>query len=193
MEMTFNSFLKTANVLGLLVLIVLGISYQAKAEEQDNYVECQLNDDNECVVETETLEKETVEEKTPKKFEDSTITRKTKDGKTVTLDGDKYKIVPRKQTRYRKKVKKQVVRPIVINEKKHHNISLLVGYGPDADISRRTITPNRDVELTHESSLQLGLSYDYLDVVEITDDMDLSLGLQIQTNESAFGRVGISF
>ena len=190
--MTFNKMLKISNMIALATLVLLAGIYQAKA---DDTTECKLNDDNECIIETDVLETETVKEKTPEKFKDSKIKRTTKDGKVVEFDGDNYKIVPRTQKRYKKKTKRTVVKPVVLNveQKRHHNLSLMVGYAPDQDISRRTITPNRDVELRHESNLHLGLSYDYLDLIEITDDVDLSIGGQIMTNESFFGRLGVSW
>ena len=173
----------------LLILILLTLSFSVSAN--DNWEDCELNDDGYCVVESETLEEEVVKEKTPARFKDSKIRRKTKDGRMQEFDGDRYKIVPRTQKRYKKKVQKRVIRPVIVNEKKRHNVSLLAGIAPRSDFKRRDISANR-VEVEHGSKLHFGLSYSY-DLLEINDDLDLSVGGLIQTNESIMGSIGLSF
>lgn len=176
----------------LLIALCLVAAYSHADEKKDNWEDCKLNDDGYCIVEKETLQEETVKEKTPKQYKDSKIRRKMKDGRIQEFDGDNFKIVPRTQKRYKKKVEKKIVRPVIINKQKRHHINLLVGVAPDADFSRADRTPNRNVIVEHESDLHLGLSYSY-DLLELSDDLDLSIGGQIQTNESFFGSIGVSF
>lgn len=168
----------------IVIATVLAFSVSSvSAAEQ-----CQLNDDGVCVVESEKLKEEKVTEKTPKVFKNSNIKRKLKDGTVQEFDGNKYKIVPRTQTRYKKVVKKKEVRPVIVNEKsKKNNITLLVGYAPEDDLEKTG--PN---EYTHEFDVFLGLQYTR-DILELSEDMDLSVTGQVQTNESIFGGIGVSF
>lgn len=117
--------------------------------------------------------------KAPKPFDDSSIKRKLKNGSIQSFDGNRYKIVPR-TSKSSKKLNKSVSKPI--SKVRKNRISLLVGSAPKAKI----YTPAVDTAKV-ESKLAIGLQYQRL----ITEKV--SLGVQIQSNESAFGSVGLDF
>jgi hypothetical protein len=169
----------------LAILLAL-VCTSVLAEESKDWMECKLNSAGICIVESEKLQKEVIKEETPKVYKDSNIRRKLKDGKIQEFDGDKFKIVPRSQTRYKKVVEKKMVKPVIIKKSKKNNITLLAGHAPDAGLRKN------GNKVSHDHGTVLGLQYTR-DVLELNKNVDLSLTGQVQTNESFFGGIGLSF
>lgn len=117
-------------------------------------------------------------EETPSKFKDSDIKRKLKDGKVQTFDGNKYKIVPRGVKSKPIVVTKTIVKKAKI---KKNRVSLLAGASPSGKLERD------GNEVSTESNLNIGLQYQRL----INDNV--SIGIQVQTNESVLGSIGLDF
>ena len=117
-------------------------------------------------------------EKAPAPFQDSDIKRKLKDGSVQQFDGNKYMIVKRG-------AKSPKVAPVVVNETKiikHKNrVSLLAGRAPDGDLSVSGRTVYTEPEFT------VGLQYQRV----LTERFNV--GIQVQTNESVFGSIGLDF
>lgn len=148
-----------------------------------NQEECNIDDNGNCVVETQTIEQERVKEKTPEQYKKSSIKRKMKDGTVQEFNGDDFKIVPRTQTRSKIKTRTIVVRPT--HKSRRHNISLHLGYSPNDHMTRD------GNEISHEQKLHFGASYMY-DLIEF-EESAMSLGVMVLTNETAMGSIGLSF
>lgn len=116
------------------------------------------------------------EEVAPKPFDNSEIERTLKDGKIQKFDGDKYMIVRRGQKR---KPCPKCEKP----EVRKNRISILAGRGPSGDLNR----DGRGIYTEHEPIV--GLSYQRLGVMYDR----LSVGIQIQTNETVLGSAGWEF
>ena len=175
------------SLIGMLVgvLICLAIAFHAKtakAEEFQNFdveIETELEAmmDGEEIVEPQNYLASASGEKAPAPFQDSEITRELEDGKTQKFDGNKYMIVRRGAKK--KPVKAKVVEKKVVKYK--NRINLLAGNGPSGDI---------DVVGTRASTEHepiVGLSYQRL------LNERLSIGIQVQTNETVLGSVGLDF
>ena len=122
------------------------------------------------------------EEKAPKPFQNSDIKRTLEDGKVQKFDGDKYMIVRRGK---KKKPKAKVVaKPCPKCEKpeiRRNRVGLLLGRGASGDLNQEG---NR-VFTEHEP--MMGLQYQRL----LNDR--ISIGVQVQTNETFSGSVGVDF
>jgi hypothetical protein len=167
-------------------LICLLIPIASFASERD----CELQD-GVCRVEVEKLQESQVSESTPQIYRDSTIQRTLPDGTKMHFDGNNYKIVPRSQSKFVKKTEVVIIRP-PSNVKRHkHNITLLIGDGPAADMNRVVTGPTTAV-VTHENETLFGAQYSY-DFLELNDSVDLNLTGQVQTNETFLIGIGASF
>lgn len=120
------------------------------------------------------------DDKAPKPFDDSNIERTLKDGKVQKFDGDKYMIVRRGQ---KPKPKPEPKACIKCEEPrlKRNRLSVLGGSGPSGDLNKE----GSRVSTEHEPFV--GLQYQRL------INENLSLGIQVQTNESVAGSVGWDF
>lgn len=120
----------------------------------------------------------------PKHLEGATITVTTKDGRVSTVPAEKFKVVPRKQQFIVTKTK-QSSETLCKADKERNRISLLAGKGPKEGLNT-TRTAN---EVTVENKIGAigGAQYQRL----LTDK--ISVGAQIQTNESVLVNVGLDF
>jgi hypothetical protein len=128
----------------------------------------------------------------PNFLKGATIIVRLANGKESVVSADKFKVVPRKQQFITIRVKETNVHLCSIEqeqqkqiEKEKNRISLLGGQGPDNKLS-----VSRDAtSITVESKTKpiAGVQYQRL----ITDK--ISVGAQVQTNESALLSIGLDF
>ena len=120
----------------------------------------------------------------PKHLEGATIIVRLKDGTESAVPAEKFKVVPRKQQFITTKVVSSH-HTVCSSEKEKNRVSLLAGDGPQNDLNVKK-TPTK---VTVESSLGAvgGVQYQRL----ITDD--ISIGGQLQTNDSVLVNIGIDF
>jgi hypothetical protein len=208
-EDKLNSILKKLVIVSSLIFVALLTAYTAKAEDQndemlfeidrlleqnnDDFVECILDVEGVCNVDTKDVEKEFVKEKTPEQFKDSKITRVTKDGKVVELDGDKYKIVPRNQNRVKVVKSKKRIKPVVIRTEyvdrdisKRNTISLVVGIAP-TKLKIQESTGRYRAETDEE--LDFGLMYQR----RFGETQRWSVGGQVQVQGGIYLNGGLNF
>lgn len=200
--MKFNTILKTANVLAILVLAVMFTQY-ANAETVEEYSELEIEaetaqlmemfEDGEEVLSPEDRDVAHVAGEhintAPAPFKDSAIERKLKNGKIQEFDGDKYMIVRRRK--YKKEPKPA---PIVKNYKgeSHRNrVSILAGESPSGNLNCNSTS------CSTEREAHLGLQYmrDFTEAVDYKDRSDFSVHglIQVQTNESIYLGLGLGF
>jgi hypothetical protein len=171
-----------------LILLTMLLSSAVVVAEP---LKCELNKDGSCTVQTEKLKKAVETVKTPEAFENSKIKRRLKDGSTQEFDGNDYQIVPRQQERY-KKVVESINVPANSSKKRMPNrLSLLLGVGPEADMSRAQ-GPATRVVVEHENVPVIGLQY-MRDIMSLSENVDLSVLGQIQSNESALIGLGVAY
>lgn len=101
-------------------------------------------------------------------------------GQTYDFDSNEYMVVRRKQERTVKS-KLLICRP----EVKRNRVSLLAGQGAQAGLSTKKSGPNAEVE--SNVGLVVGGQYQRL----VTDKV--SVGVQIQSSETALGVIGLEF
>lgn len=115
-----------------------------------------------------------------------TIVIRRADGKESVVSADKFKVVPRKQQFIVTKVKEtEQLTCSVPGEKEKNRVSLLGGVGPSGKL-KVTTDPSKATIETGSSAVG-GLQYQRL----ITDRV--SIGGQVQTNESALISIGLDF
>ena len=145
--------------------------------------------DNSCKVST-------VKESTPEVFKKSDVTRKLKDGTVQRFDGDKYKIVPRTQKR---KVCKECVPSVkivnTIEEKKvivrkRNHLQLYLGNGPSDDLN--TNRQGNTFSASSEDENLIGIGYSR-DIIDLDEDLSLSIGGFYFSNETIGASVGLSW
>lgn len=176
----------------VLLSLLIAVSF-AKEEKID---ECILNSKGICTVETEKITDKTVEEKTPKQFQDSGIKRKLPDGSVQEFDGDKYKIVPRTQKRKvvvkdEKKFKPVLIREKVIEKNVTHKnrLSIILGHGPNGNMDCDAI--DRDLRCRTEDELNLGLQY--MRDFKTRENYSIHGLIQGNTNKSMGLGIGVGF
>jgi len=163
---------------GILFMVFFVWVSNAKAESRD------LS----CKVSTST-------EETPKQFKDSGVTRVLKDGSVQKFDGDKFKIVPRTQKRKvcppTVVVQERIVKEEVIKiERKRNHLQLYVGNGPSDSLS--TSRNGNTITVQSEDENLLGLGYSR-DIIDLNEDISLSVGGFYFTNETVGVSVGVSW
>jgi hypothetical protein len=137
-----------------------------------------------------TSEAATVEEQleiktdVPKHLVGATICVKQADGKESCVPAEKFKVVARKQQFIVTKTK-QLDKTMCSAELNKNRVSLLAGNGPKEGLDK-TVTPTQ-VTIESRTGAVGGLQYQRL----ITDK--ISVGAQLQTNESALINVGLDF
>lgn len=140
----------------------------------------------------QTCESKIVKEATPKVFQDSGVTRKLKDGTVQKFDGDKYKIVPRTQKRTKCKSNTVYVKETrTIIKRKRNRLQLFLGNGPSDSLLTRKTGP-LSVQVQSEDENLLGLGYSR-EIIDINEDVSLTLGGQYFTNETLTLSVGLSW
>lgn len=123
------------------------------------------------------------EDKAPVPFDDSDIERTLKDGRVQKFDGNEYMIVKRGTKKEKPKV---IVKTVTVKQKKRLNrISLLMGSAPNSHLEKSSTENSAKIEHKHQA--EFGVQYQRL----LNDRV--SVGIQIQTNESVFGSVGYDF
>jgi hypothetical protein len=133
---------------------------------------------------------ETVEEKleiktdVPKFLKGATIIVRTADGKETSVPAEKFKVVPRKQQFIVSKTK-QLDKTMCSAELNKNRVSLLAGYGTLEGFSRSKTATSVTVE--SETGLVGGAQYQRL----LTDR--ISVGAQVQTNDTTLVNVGLDF
>ena len=164
---------KVIIVVGVMFLFFLGFTWNASAQ---------------------TCTSKIVKEATPKVFVDSGVTRKLKDGTVQKFDGDKYKIVRR--TQKRKKCAPKVVTVIerrtkTVIKRKRNKLQLFLGNGPsDSLSSRRTGPLSAQVQSEDENLLGVGYSRE---IIDINEDLSISIGGQYLTNETLTLSIGLNW
>jgi len=138
-----------------------------------------------------------VKEKTPEVFKKSDVTRVLNDGTVQKFDGNKYKIVPRTQKRRFCKtcgpkpvVVERVVKETVI-KRKRNNLQLFLGNGP-SDSLRVTNTGQNTARVTSGDENLIGIGYSR-EILDIDEDLSLSVGAQYLTNETLTLSVGLNW
>jgi len=204
--MNFNKTLKVLNTLAVIILLTMAFAVNAKAdtellfeldqimdEDSREFTECILDKTGVCNVDTSDVEKHYVKEETPEVFKDSKIVRTTKDGKTVELDGDKFKIVPRNQNRIKVVKSKKKIKPVVIRTEyvdrdisKKNTISLVVGITP-TKLKVKEATGSYRAETDEE--FDMGLMYQR----RFGKKQRYSIGGQIHMQGSAYLNGGLNF
>lgn len=136
-----------------------------------------------------TSEKEIVQEQkdintaVPEHLKGATIIVRTADGKEMSVPAEQFKVVPRKQQFMVTKVKQ--VSKMMCSAELKNRVSLLAGDGP-RDGLKRTETPTT-VTIESKTGVVGGVQYQRL----LTDR--ISVGAQVQSNESALISVGLEF
>lgn len=120
----------------------------------------------------------------PKFLEGATICVKLADGKESCVPAEKFKVVARKQQFIVTKTRQQT-KTMCSADKDKNRLSLLAGKGAQEGLNRT----NNGSTVTIESRVGAvgGAQYQRL----LTDK--LSIGVQLQTNESVLGSIGIDF
>ena len=136
--------------------------------------------------------KEQLEIKTdvPNHLKGATIIIRQADGRESSVPAERFKVVPRKQQFITTRIKETNVHLCSIEqeqqrEKEKNRISVLGGQGPDNKLSISRDATSVSVE--SETKPIAGVQYQRL----ITDK--ISVGAQVQTNESALLSVGLDF
>jgi len=184
---------KVTIAVGVMFLFFLGFTWNASAQ---------------------TCTSKIVKEATPNIFVDSRVTRKLKDGTIQKFDGNKYKIVPRTQkrkkytpdsdlrnrviirTQKRKKYTPKVVTVIerrtkTVIKRKRNKLQLFLGNGPsDSLSSRRTGPLSAQVQSEDENLLGVGYSRE---IIDINEDLSISIGGQYLTNETLTFSIGVNW
>jgi hypothetical protein len=140
---------------------------------------CATSTDAEQIEETREIKTDV-----PKHLEGATITIRLADGRESTVPAEKFKVVPRLQQFLITKTKQQTTTMCSADK---NRLSVLAGKGPknglDVDKSQ---APNK-VSVENEYGGVGGLQYQRL----VTDRV--SVGAQVQTNESVLLGIGIEF
>ena len=179
-------------IIFILIAILGGLSHQcAQAEERTNYVECVPDENDECVVESEVYNTKTVTQSVPVAFENSKIIRTMKDGTTQEF-GEDYMIVPRKTVKREKEIVKTTIKAPKVYKKLRNNLSLLVGYGPEAHWRRGGTAAQNTVFVEDEHEFNVGIMYTR-DLIELTPGVDLSGSVFIKSNKEPGAGIGLSW
>lgn len=137
-----------------------------------------------------TMGNETVEEQmeiktdVPKYLEGATIIVRMKDGKETSVPAEKFKVVPRRQQFIVTKTK-QIDKLMCSAEANKNRVSLLAGEGPTGKLDRSRSSDTVSVEENHGAVG--GAQYQRL----ITERV--SVGAQVQSNETVLVNVGLDF
>lgn len=137
-----------------------------------------------------TSEAATVEEQleiktdVPKHLVGATICVKQADGRESCVPAEKFKVVARKQQFIVTKTK-QLDKTMCSAELNKNRVSLLAGNGPKEGLDK-TVTPTQ-VTIESRTGAVGGVQYQRL----ITDK--ISVGAQVQSNQSALVNVGLDF
>jgi hypothetical protein len=121
----------------------------------------------------------TIADDVPDYMKDGVITVTLKDGKQYTFSTNTHKVVVRGS---------KAVRPTLVKaaeERPKNRVRLLGGYGPSGELN--TTQNSSSVTVKTDSSAVGGVGYDRL----LTDK--LSIGGQIQTNETVLINLGFDF
>jgi hypothetical protein len=157
-----------------LLIFVLSFAVSVAALADDN---CSTTSKAETVEETREIKTDV-----PKHLVGATICVKQADGRESCVPAEQFKVVPRKQQFLVTKTKQE--NKLVCGPDKNR-VSLLAGNGPKEGLDRsKTATT-----VTVESRVGAvgGLQYQRL----ITED--ISVGAQVQTNESVLLNIGLDF
>ena len=140
-------------------------------------------------VKSENSVQEKLELKTdvPKWLEGATITVRQKDGKESVVSADKFKVVPRKQQFIVTKTRAETTLMCAgdNHETNKNRVSLLGGIGPSGNL--KVSSDGSKVSVETGPAAVGGLQYQRL----LTDE--ISVGGQVQTNQSIMLNVGLDF
>ena len=117
-------------------------------------------------------------EKAPGDFEDSSIDRKLKNGKTQKFDGNEYMIVRRNSGK-----KKAAASPK--HSDQDNRVSVLFGKGPYGNLR------DDGSNIQTDSGKLFGLQY--MRTVDRGEDYDFHLLIQVQSNKTVSGGFGVGF
>lgn len=159
-----------------LVFIVIATTLLASVAIAD----CETSTSEETI--TDQLELTT---DVPKHLEGATITVRLKDGKESIVPAEKFKVVPRAQQFIVTKTNQQSLGFCTVKDPHKNRISLLGGRGPKAGVDRTNNPTNVEVE-SREGTIG-GAQYQRL----LTEK--LSVGAQVQSNDSVLVNVGLDF
>lgn len=123
---------------------------------------------------------EAVTTQAPKPLQGGEITVVTREGYLFTFKSDEYMVVPRKHTR--KVVNKQAM---CTAESKRNRVSVLAGQGAQSGLTTKRNGPNAEVE--SNVGFVGGAQYQRL----LNDR--ISVGVQVQSSETALGVIGLEF
>lgn len=142
--------------------------------------ECTLNKGDELVEQVTEIKKTDM----PAHLEGATIIVRLKDGRESVVPAEKYKVVPRQQQFIVTKTSRTSAL-VCVDEKDRNRVSLLGGKGPKGglDVNRSGDT----VTVESQYGAVGGLQYQRL----ITED--ISVGGQVQTNDSIMLNIGLDF
>jgi hypothetical protein len=125
----------------------------------------------------------------PAHLKGATIIVRTADGKETSVPAEKFKVVPRKQQFLVTKTK-QTDKTMCSTDPAKNRVSLLAGNGPKEGLDRSKTATTVTVE--SRTGAVGGLQYQRLTDLKVLG-MPLSVGGQLQTNESALVNVGLDF
>jgi hypothetical protein len=163
----------------LISILVLSLSSFAFAGEN-----CSIQSNEEQVQEQMEIKTDV-----PKFLVGAQVCVKLADGKETCVPAEKFKVVARKQQFIVTKTKQQdVVTCQVKGEKLRNRVSLLAGSGPKKGLD--VYRTNNQVTIESQSGAVGGGQYQR--VLPYFDDR-LNIGLQLQSNDSVLGSVGIDF
>jgi len=137
--------------------------------------------------------KEKLEIKTdvPKHLEGATITVKLKDGRETTVPAERFKVVPRLQQFITTKT--QVSTSTVCKSPtKKHRVSVLAGKAPKTGVATDNSNFPNKVAVESRYGTNTGLQYQYKTDTKILGH-EISVGGQVQSNDSAAGVIGLEF
>lgn len=123
----------------------------------------------------------------PSHLKGATITVRLADGRESTVSAEQFKVVARKQQFIVTKTK-QLEKTMCSAELKKNRVSLLAGNGPKEGLDRT----NNGSTVTVESKVGAVGGLQYQRLLPILKNR-LSVGAQLQTNESVLVNVGLDF
>lgn len=165
----------------LLITILMFVSSMSIASET-----CQTKTGDETIEERMVISTDV-----PKFLEGATIIVRTKDGRESSVPAEKFKVVARKQQFLVSKTKQQIKTTCnAKNEEQKNRLSVVIGEGPQPGMK----VSRSASEVTVESRVGAigGIQYQRQTELKIFG-LPISVGGQLQNNESALGVVGLDF
>lgn len=164
----------------IVILMLLGLVSYAVADEA-------------CTTQTgqeESTDKQEITTDVPAWLKGATITVTLANGKSSTVSANLFKVVPRKQQFVVTHTERTNVVSCINNSNYKNRVSVLGGRGTKDGLDRNnTNTPN-EVDVSSRNGFVAGLQYQRL--LPILSDR-FSIGVQVQTNKTASGLLGLDF